>query len=136
MTPTPQKSPREIAKDILLKLIQPENEPDKNGIQIIEEVITNERTAYNALLEKVKLIETERDELKTANGILQSACELHKNANGMLIESCEVLQKRVDSEYDRGIMDAHERSENTFTRDCPLEMRDAISEAILKLRRV
>lgn len=136
MTPTPQKSPREIAEELVVK---------QHGklvcfcldsfvclkhqmIKEVEEAIQSERTAYNALLDKVQRIEAERDDLK----------------------------KRVDSEYDRGIEDAKKvidtaieeahRVIRTCRRDGDeinldrwqerLRCLEGTAEAILKLRRV
>lgn len=132
MTPTPQKSPMNIGLHIANAI----NEvfPDSNidyWQRYIAEFIKEERTAYNALLEKVQRIEAERDSLRLENGGLRHKLELFDKSMAENIE----LKKRLDSEYDRGLDHAIDRVESE-----PLNPRYGIRQslvlAILKLRRV
>lgn len=115
-TPTPQKSVRPEYNSQRCKYCREFHGFKDEDICLAISTIENERTAYNALLDKVKLIETERDDLK----------------------------KRVDSEYDRGVEDAAKVADNNEQRYLfgeKLSLREealaaSIAEAILKLRRV
>jgi len=101
------KSAREIAKEISNKAREFNSFNDVE--EFVYDAIQSERNAYNALLDKVQLIEVERDELK----------------------------KRVDSEYDRGIEDSRKVAEEFGTcDDSRCDVSKYLAEAILKLRRV
>lgn len=115
MTPTPQKSPQGIIESIYKEysdVIGADYDRSDYLDSLILEVIINERTAYNALLDKVQRVEAERDDLKN----------------------------RVDSEYDRGVEDARKVAENTPNPNYGSSKAEPhwklIAEAILKLRRV
>jgi hypothetical protein len=150
MTPTPQKSIRPEYNSQRCKYCREFHGFKDEDICLAISTIEAERTAYNALLDKVQLIETERDELKAEvarlncihsvmedirSGVKKGTLTIDREAFMVLYDK-EIgeLKKHVDSEYDRGIEDAAKVADGSLlSEENPMYKA---SEAILKLRRV